>query len=203
MSLSPGKIGKLFFFGVIPLAVAITFVVSGYKYVPVGLNVGKCMMDYTSPLSYTDRSSPMKEHRFRVGGGDIVMCYGSPSVKDRKVFGELVPYDQLWRLGANEPTRLYTNNDLVIGEVVVPKGRYSLYVIPNRGRWEIYISESITHWGNDINYKVRAQEIGSFEVKTEYVREPIEELTITSQGNRMIIQWEHTQVTIPIENIES
>lgn len=203
MSLSFKKLINLFFFGVLPIGFVIMIFTTGYKYIPVQVTVGSCMMDYTSPLSYTDRSSPMKQHVLRVDGGDIVVCYGSPSVRGRTIFGDLVPYNQFWRMGANEPTRFYTDNDLVLGEVVVPKGRYSLYAIPRQNTWEIFISESITHWGNDISTKVREQEIGSFEVKREYNSNRVEEFTITSERDELVILWDKVRIRIPIENIES
>lgn len=194
---------KLLFLGLSVIASLMVFGITGYKHIPVQITVGSCMKDYTSPLSYSERSSPLTEHRFKRSGGDIVVCYGSPSANGRKIFGNLVPYDELWRLGANEPTRFYTNNDLVLGEVVVPKGRYSLYAIPGKNSWEIFISESINHWGNDINAEVRKQEIGSFEVKREYNPDHVEQFTITSARGEMLLLWENVRIRIPIENIES
>lgn len=203
MSINAKNLIKLVLFGILPIGFVLMIVTTGYKYIPVQVTVGSCMKDYTSPLSYTERSSPMRQHVLRLDGADIVICYGSPSVRDRTIFGELVPYNELWRMGANEPTRFYTDHDLVLGEVVVPKGRYSLYAVPGPNSWEIFISESITHWGNDINTKVREQEIGSFEVKREYNPNRVEEFTITTERDHLVILWDNVRIRIPIENIES
>ena len=197
---------KLFFLLMIPLGIVAGFGITGYHYVPVEYTLGKCTKDYSNVNSYVERPSPMRSLEFTVDRGEVLMCYGSPSANGREIFGELVPYDQLWRFGANEATRLYTNADLVIGEVVVPKGRYSLYVIPHRNNWEVFISTSTWHWGNDISEKVRSQEIGSFEVPARYNTNFVEELRFSTdnRNNRttLIVEWEKTRVSIPIVSFE-
>ncbi len=203
ININPKYILRLMILILVPLSVYAFFFVTGYHYVPVDLMLGECKMDNTSPLSYAERSSPLASNHFEVKGNEVLICYGKPSARNRKIFGGIVPYDSLWRMGANEPTKLYTTADLVIGEVVVPKGRYSLYAIPGKKSWEIFISTSTLHWGNDINEKVRSKEIGSFEVKTEYNPNFVEDLTIepNSSLTGLIIEWEKTRVRVPIVNL--
>ncbi|MBO6523854.1 MAG: DUF2911 domain-containing protein [Balneolaceae bacterium] len=193
---------KISLFGILPLAILIFFVATGYHYVPVDVTIGSCLKDYTSPSTYTERSSPLKSYEIQSEDQTILICYGSPSVKGRKIFGDLVPYNRLWRFGANEPTRIYTSSDLVIGEVVVPKGRYSMYAIPGEESWEIFISESTFHWGNWISESVRDQEIGSFEVVPETNSNFVESFTISSEEDTLIIEWESTLLRIPIIYID-
>tara|TARA_R110000868_G_scaffold37111_14_gene131664 strand:- start:75664 stop:76278 length:615 start_codon:yes stop_codon:yes gene_type:complete len=200
MSISVPKTIKLTLFGLTPFSILVFFVVTGFHYVPVNLTIGSCIMDYTSPSTYSERSSPLKSYEFDADGDEVLVCYGSPSARGRKVFGELVPFDKIWRLGANEPTRLYTSTDLVVGEVVVPKGRYSLYAVPGKNMWEIFVSTSTYHWGNDISESVREQEIGSFEVKPEYNSIFVENFSVRSQDDKLIIEWENTRLIIPITN---
>ena len=78
-------------------------------------------MDYSSPLTYQERLSPLNSSEMDLGHHKVLVCYGSPSAKGRKIFGDLVAFNQLWRMGANEPTRLYTDADIVLGDLVVPK----------------------------------------------------------------------------------
>jgi hypothetical protein len=199
MSISVRKVGKFLFFLVAPLALIITFGLTGYKYIPVDVTVGKCLKDYTNPLSYTERSSPLKELAFKVENQEVLLCYGSPSVNGRSLFGKLIPYGELWRLGANEPTRLYTTKDLIIADLVVPKGRYSIYAKPGHREWEFFVSSSINHWGNDINSTVRAMEIGSFSAFREYNREFTEQLTFTTSQNEIVVYWEYSKIRIPFQ----
>ena len=193
---------KVLLVGILPLSAFLFFFFTGYHYIPVELSLGSCKMDNTSFSAYKERVTPMISNHFEIINGEILICYGSPSVRNRKIFGELVSYGSLWRLGANEPTRLYTNVDFVLGEVVIPKGRYSLYAIPHKDRWEIFISSSTLHWGNAITDKVRSKEIGSFEVETEYNTNYVEDFTILRDQDELIIEWEKTRVRIPIVSLE-
>lgn len=166
-------------------------------------------MDYTAMPTYDERLSPLESHGFKIKGWEMLMCYGQPSLRSRKMIGERVPYNELWRLGANEPTRFYTTADVDMGGIVLPKGRYSLYAIPGRFDWEIFVSKSISHWGNDINADVRSQEIGSFKIKPKFLQQPVESLTIHTEESTvgedeldLFIEWEQTRLVIPIKNLE-
>lgn len=189
---------KFLLFGLIPFSAFIFFVATGYHYIPVERTIGRCMMDYTSPSTYMDRPSPLVSYKFHVEEAEILVCYGSPSARDRKVFGSMVGFDRLWRMGANEPTRFYTTADLVLGEVVVPKGRYSLYAIPHENEWEIFISESTYHWGNVITGGVRKQEIGSFVAETKPTANFVESFKIFSENDTLVLEWENTRVEVPV-----
>jgi hypothetical protein len=83
------------------------------------------------------------------------------------VFGGIVAYERPWRTGANEPTRIYTNTDLVVAGILVPAGRYALYTVPGPEEWEIRLTRSILHWGNDLSASVEAREIGRATVPSE------------------------------------
>ncbi len=168
---------------------------------PVDMTLGSCIMDYTSPSTYDERKSPLESLDFEVEGDRVLVCYGSPSAKGRTVFGELVPFGYLWRFGANEPTRLYTSTDLVIGEVVVPKGRYSIYAKPGENSWELFISTSTFHWGSGINENVIEKEIGSFDIQPEYNNTFVESFTIRFEDEELLVEWENTRLRIPVTNI--
>jgi hypothetical protein len=114
----------------------------------------------------------------------------------------LVPYDSLWRTGANEPTRLYTNAPIEVAGIPVPAGRYSLYTMPRQGPWTLYLSRSTRHWGNDISAAVRAQEVGHALVSTEPLAEHVETLTVHPQAAgdtvKLLLDWEQKRVIVPI-----
>ncbi|RNC85827.1 MAG: DUF2911 domain-containing protein [Balneola sp.] len=192
---------KFILFGLLPFSILIFFVATGYHHVPVDMTLGSCIKDYTSPSTYMKRPSPLQTLDFELEGDRVLVCYGSPSARERKVFGGIVPYDRLWRFGANEPTRLYTSTDLVIGEVVVPKGRYSVYAIPGEYSWEVFISTSTFHWGNVINRSVRENEIGSFDIQPESNDSFVESFTIRFEEAELLVEWENTRLRIPVTNI--
>jgi len=201
--IKPSSVLKTIIFGFIPILIVLGFITTGYKYVPVEYTVGKCLKDYTNAASYKGRSSKLKTTDFKLEEVDILMCYGSPEALDHNIYGDQVPFDQLWEFGANEPTRIYTNKDIVLGELEVPKGRYSIYAIPGKWNWEVFISKSTDHWGNEITTEVRNQEIGSFKVRPQYNSEFVNELTIRPSQNEIIAEWGKTRIRIPIENIDS
>ena len=209
VNINPKKVGLIFLFAVVLPAIFAFIFFTRFNYIPVQLTLGECRMDYTAMPTYDERLSPLASHEFKIKGWKMLMCYGQPAVRGRKMIGDRIPYNDLWRLGANEPTRFYTTADVVMGGLVLPKGRYSLYTIPGRFDWEVFVSKSISHWGNDINPEVRSQEIGSFKIKPNFLQEPVELLTIHTEESEvgedeldLYIEWEQTQLVIPIQNLE-
>jgi hypothetical protein len=83
-----------------------------------------------------------------VGLTDITVDYHSPSVRGRAIWGQLVPYEQVWRAGANENTVISFADPVILNGKSVPAGRYSFYVVPHETQdWEIILNRVITHWG--------------------------------------------------------
>ena len=82
-----------------------------------------------------------------VAGSTIEIYYHSPAVKGRKIWGGLVPYDQVWRLGANDATLFQTSKAIKIAGKTLPAGKYSLYAIPGRSSWKIIFNSEIGQWG--------------------------------------------------------
>ena len=74
-------------------------------------------------------------------------------MRDRKIFGGLVPYGQVWRTGANSATSLKTDVDLTIGGAPVPAGSYTLYTIPTETGWKLIINKQTGQWGTDYDEK--------------------------------------------------
>ena len=186
------------------LAIGATFVVTGISLVPPSVALGPCLKDWTSPVSYRPRMSGMGSLRFRVGDADLSLCYGRPVRRNRTIFGGLVPYDSLWRLGANEPTRLSVTRSITIAGIPLSPGRYSLYALPRPDAWTVYVSRSTQHWGNDISPAVRAQEVGQAVVPAERLPEPVETLTVRVEdhGNsdraELVFEWERTRVALEV-----
>lgn len=86
------------------------------------------------------KPSPSCKTEQMVGLTTISLEYSRPSVKERKVFGDLVQYDQLWRLGANECTKITTTHDLMFGEQKLPAGTYALLATPSKSSWTLHIN---------------------------------------------------------------
>jgi len=196
----------------------------GLYFFPPSLALGPCLPDWTSPSTYlnlvSEVASPMGKTRFGVGDADIQVCYGQPSARGRLVFDSLpgskqdtvsgaplVPNGRLWRLGANEPTRLFVSRSIRFGNLTVPSGRYALYARPDSSWWEIFVTGSTFHWGNMIGPDVRKQEIGSILVPVSATRYHTERLTIdafssSADSTILAIRWADRELKIPIQSPE-
>jgi hypothetical protein len=176
---------------------------TGTSLIPPSLWLGPCLRDWTSPSSYQRRASPLASLWAPVGTGEILLCYGRPSMRHRPIYGGLVPFDSLWRTGANEPTRLSTGRAISLAGIPLPPGRYSIYSIPRPGMWEIFVSRSTLHWGNDISPAVRAAEVGHARVPTSSLAVPVETLTVhaspAADSLLLSIDWETTRATLSIK----
>lgn len=184
--------------------------VRGPYFWPVSVAPGPCLADWTTPLSYPlitgERASPLESTRLETAGGTVLICYGRPAARSRTLFGPgnaLVPWGRLWRTGANEPTRLFTDLPLDVGGIQVPPGRYSLYTMPYEEQWIIVLNGSTFHWGNDFSDHIRAQEIGRTVADVDSSATFIERLTVeleyaVADSSRLVIAWGHARVAVPV-----
>lgn len=93
------------------------------------------------------RLSPKASVSQVIGYTEVSIIYSRPGVKDRDIWGGLVPYDQVWRTGANEATTIEFNNDVVVNGNEVPKGKYGLFTIPGKTEWTIILNKVWDQWG--------------------------------------------------------
>jgi len=150
------------------------------------------------------RLSPLTEVTFTVGSLEGALCYGAPSAKGRTIMGDLVPWGEPWRIGANEATALHLKGMAMIGGVHVQPGSYSLYAIPAETEWTVFLNSSFQRWGIPIDPTVRASEVGSFTVTPEATTAPVETLTFSfvpaadGSAGELVMEWENTRVKIPV-----
>jgi len=133
--------------------------------------------------------------------GSIELTYSRPSIKGRKIFGDLVPYNAVWRTGANAATIIKFNDPVEIGGKKIDTGSYALYSIPNDGSWEIILNKGITNWGSD-GYK-QTDDVVRFKVNTMKMKDAAESFTmqfanIKPESCELHIMWDKTAVAIPI-----
>ena len=95
----------------------------------------------------TKRPSPPAMASAKVGEANVVINYGQPSVKGRKVWGDLVPFGQVWRTGANEATTFETDKDIKVQGKALPAGKYGFFTIPGEKEWTIIFNKVPNQWG--------------------------------------------------------
>ena len=165
-----------------------------------------CITMNTDNLPLNKRASPLDSLTFKVGSADVKLCYSRPSLKGRTMIGgEAVPYGQIWRTGANEPTMIHTTGMLMVGKIMVDAGSYSIYTIPGEKTWTVIVNKSITQWGEEHGYtaEVKAQEVGRTDVPAETLSAPVEKLTFSvvpnaTNANALVLTWQTTKVSIPV-----
>jgi hypothetical protein len=147
------------------------------------------------------RPSPPAEAKWDLGGGkSVTIDYGSPRAKGRKIYGELVPFGQVWRTGANEATALVTPVDLTIGGTAVPAGSYTIFTVPNKDKWTLVISKKTGEWGTD--YPGQANDLARVDMKVSPLPSPVENFTISFEkagsGATLNIDWETTRASVMV-----
>ncbi|MBK6642461.1 MAG: DUF2911 domain-containing protein [Bacteroidetes bacterium] len=84
----------------------------------------------------------------RIGLTDIEIHYSSPLVRARSIWGDVVPFGEVWRAGANENTTISFSTDVIVGNIQVPAGKYGLHMIPRKDKWTIILSKNASSWGS-------------------------------------------------------
>lgn len=169
-------------------------------------------------MDVAGRTSPYDSATIAVGEGVAKVCYGRPSLRGRTMIGgDAVPYDTLWRTGANEPTIIHVNVPARIGGLDVEPGAYSLYTIPREGEeWTLIVNGATEQWGHESSYteEVRAEEIGRVDVPAETLDSRVDQLTIrpvdrsadgtdaATQEPGLLLEWQETRVHIPITPVD-
>jgi hypothetical protein len=155
----------------------------------------------TAQQDKSKRPSPPAQTTWDLGGGkSVTIDYGSPRAKGRKIYGELVPFGQVWRTGANEATALVTPVDLTIGGTTVPAGSYTIFTIPNKDKWTLIISKKTGEWGTD--YPGQANDLARVDMKVSALPSPVENFTLSFEkagsGANLNIDWDTTRASVMV-----
>ncbi|HEV7836590.1 MAG TPA: DUF2911 domain-containing protein [Gemmatimonadaceae bacterium] len=110
------------------------------------------------------------------GPAKIAIDYGQPHARGRNVIGlaGVMPWDTVWRAGANMATQLTAEVDMTIGNTFIPRGIYTLFALPTRGGWKLIVSKELLQWGTDYDPK---QDFARIDLRSRTLAEPIESLT--------------------------
>lgn len=144
------------------------------------------------------RPSPPASVSKKIGDATITINYGQPSVKGRKIWGELVPYNQVWRTGANEATTFETTKDIWVEGKKLPAGKYGFFTLPNEKAWAIIFNKVPNQWGafkydekqDFLRVSAKPKKSPAFNEKLVY--------TIDAKG-KVSIAWENLLVAFTIK----
>jgi hypothetical protein len=143
--------------------------------------------------------SPAAEASVDIGGKHISIKYSAPTMRGRKIFGDLVPYGQVWRTGANAATSFTTDADLSVKGLKVPKGSYTLFTLVERNEWLLIINKQTGQGGTDYD---QSQDFGRVKMDVSHTPQPVEAFKITlsaTGGNKGLLklEWETTAASVP------
>jgi len=160
-----------------------------------------CALLVAAQQDKSKRPSPPAQASWDLGGGkSVTIDYGSPRAKGRKIYGELVPFGQVWRTGANEATALVTPVDLTIGGTTVPAGSYTIFTVPNKDKWSLVISKKTGEWGTD--YPGQSNDLARVDMKASALPSAVENFTISFEkagsGANLNIDWDTTRATVMV-----
>ena len=148
------------------------------------------------------KPSPPESASCDLGGGKSIKTnYSSPRMKGRKIYGDLVPFGQVWRTGANEATTFVTGSDVVVGGKAVLAGSYTIFTVPTADKWTLIINKKTGEWG--IPYKYESDELARVDMKVSKLPSPVENFTISYEksgsGCTMNIDWETTRASVDVK----
>ncbi|MCI4668842.1 MAG: DUF2911 domain-containing protein [Bacteroidia bacterium] len=151
----------------------------------------------------TPAPSPFVKMEQSIGMSKVTLEYSRPGVKGRSIFGDLVPYDKIWRTGANQATKITFADDVVFNGSKLKKGTYALYTIPTKDKWTIMLNDDLTIGGNVARYSTDT-EVHRSTAKSMQMSEKMESFMIFFDDLRdgsanLYIGWDKTIVQIPVE----
>jgi len=154
---------------------------------------------------FAPRLSPKDTAKITLNDLDLKVEYNRPSKRDREIFGALVPFDKVWRTGANEATTFQTNKDLMIDGMLLKKGKYTLWTVPMKNSWKVMFNSKDYKWG--VNEKMEPMwdpnfDVIELEVPRQDIDETVEKFTIAfdnKTGNlKLTMAWDQTLIEIPV-----
>lgn len=153
-------------------------------------------------MCYYPNNYPVLKIQDKVSEPVVVrVIYSRPQKNGRLIFGDLVEYGKVWRIGANEATEIEFYKNVKIADKKIPKGRYTLYAIPNTDNWIFILNKDLDTWGA---FKYDAQkDIARVTAPVERLDEPVEALAMTfektSTGCSLVVAWDNLRAKLPIE----
>jgi hypothetical protein len=159
-----------------------------------------CITANVNAQSITPQASTGQTIEQDFGLGKISLNYFRPNVKDRKIFGDLVPYGKVWRTGANTATTITFSEDVSMGGQKITAGKYGLFTIPGEKEWTIILNKDAAQWGSytyNEGEDVLRIKVKSFAVTTKVETFTIQFTNVKAGSLDLSISWENTGVIIP------
>jgi len=155
---------------------------------------------------FAKRLSPKDTVEFKLNDLKLEVFYNRPYRKEREIFGALVPYNQVWRTGANEATTFETNKTLEINSSQLPAGKYTLWTVPKDSTWNVIFNSKQYSWGVNAEMKPMWDpnyDVLNVEVPVQKLGKPVEQFTIAFDNSTdhlfLTMAWDDVKVAVPLK----
>lgn len=156
-------------------------------------------------IAYAQYSLPAASPRAKVeqqfSVSKVTVDYGRPGVKGRKIFGDLVPYNKVWRAGANSSSKITFGQAVNFGGKSVAAGTYGLFVLPTEKEWKVILNKDSQSWGTQYDEKlnvtdvtVPVQKLSEKQEWFEIALNPVDDASL-----EMILKWDNVKTVVPIK----
>lgn len=143
------------------------------------------------------KASPAETAKGTINGSEITINYGSPSVRGRVIWGELVPYGKVWRAGANEATTFETSKDITVAGQKLPAGKYALFVIPEKDNITVIFNKDTKQWGA-YDYDAKKDQL-RVKVEPKAKPESTEKMSFSINKDNVTLSWDKWDIPIPVK----
>ena len=166
----------------------------------LSLTAALCLVTAVAVAQEHKPLSPASKAEATIGGKKLTVDYSAPSKRNRVVMGELVPYGKVWRTGANAATTFKTETDVMLGDLAVPAGTYTLFTIPGEKEWTVIVNKQTGQWGTRYD---ESQDLGRVKVPVTATKTPVETFNIglkssSPKAGALTMAWENTSISVPV-----
>ena len=168
----------------------------------IGLTTVAMLTAATGNRRVTENAqSPSASASMKLGSHEIIIEYNAPSARGRKVEGGLIPYDHWYRMGADSATTLTTDADIMIGDLKVPKGVHTLYLLASEtGGWKLIVNNQTGQWGT---VYTEGMDLGRTPMTLTKLSDPVEKFKIELKASGpaeglLTVEWGNAKATVPI-----
>ena len=168
------------------------------------------MLTYIIYKNNTKSFSPEDTVELSSGDLQLEVFYNRPYKKDREIFGGLVPYNEVWRTGANEATTFFTSKDILVDGSLLPAGTYTLWTIPGPESWKVIFNAEMYPWGitaDKLPSRIAEYDVLTIEVPVRNLKNPVEQFTIYFEEKQGLINfhliWDNTLIRVPLKDPET
>ncbi|MBR9915846.1 MAG: DUF2911 domain-containing protein [Algicola sp.] len=171
--------------------------------------VGLFLYSYFVEDIFSKRLSPKDTVEFKLNDLELEVFYNRPFKKNREIFGALVPYEKVWRTGANEATTFETNKNLLIKGLYLPKGKYTLWTVPGDSSWNVIFNTKQYKWGVDEEMQPMWDpnyDLLEIDVPVEQLDTVVEQFTIafdnTTDNLKLTMAWDNIKIAVPLNVVK-